>query len=139
MHISPQTKQVLPAYLPVVLLLLIAGAVLVAGCTSPPATGTGGAAVQGKTIAIGDILKSPGTYNGTAVSVQGKINGECGSGCWFILDDGTGTLYVDLAPNNFAIPQISGTTVAVDGTIGIENGDPILVATKVVAGSRSWP
>ncbi len=139
MQTPPQTKKVLPAYLPVTLILLLAGALLAAGCTSPPATGAGGPAAQGKTIMIGDILKNPGTYNGTAVSLQGKIVTECGSGCWFILDDGTGSLYVDLAPNNFAIPQISGTTVAVDGTIGMKNGDPILVATKVVAGSRSWP
>jgi uncharacterized protein YdeI (BOF family) len=90
-------------------------------------------------VKIADITRNPAAYNGTPVVVQGKINGECGSGCWFMLDDGTGTLYVDLAPNNFAIPQIPGTTVTVHGIISVTKGDPTLIATKVVTDSRSYP
>lgn len=90
-------------------------------------------------VSISEIIKNPSAYNKTDVLVRGKIITECGSGCWFILDDGTGTLYVDLAPNNFAIPQIRGTTVVVHGTIGVKNGDPSLIATKVVTDSRTYP
>jgi uncharacterized protein YdeI (BOF family) len=139
MHSSLSQKKTLPAYLPAVLILILAIAVLAAGCTSQPASGTGGPAAQAPTVKIADILRDPAAWNGTAVAVQGKIAGECGSGCWFLMDDGTGTLYVDLAPNNFVIPQISGTTVIVHGTISVTKGDPTLVATKVVTDSRTYP
>jgi hypothetical protein len=128
-----------PRPLPLLMMVILAGALLVAGCTSQSASGTGSPAAPSPLIKISDILKNPAEYNGTAAAVRGKINAECGSGCWFILDDGTGTLYVDLAPNNFVVPQISGTTVTVYGTLGTKNGDPILVASKVVTDSRSYP
>ncbi|MGB9175494.1 MAG: hypothetical protein WCB46_01995 [Methanoregula sp.] len=137
MYFPCSQKKNLPAYLPAVLILT--GALLTAGCTSQPASGTANPAGQTPAVKIADILKNPAAYNGTAVAVQGKINAECGSGCWFMMDDGTGTLYVDLAPNNFAIPQISGTTVVVHGTISVIKGDPTLVATKVVTDSRTYP
>lgn len=139
MHRAPSQKNTLPAYLPVVLIVILTGTMLIAGCTSQPLSGTGSPAAPSSFVKIADILKNPSAYNGTVVAVQGKITAECGSGCWFILDDGTGTLYVDLAPNNFVIPQISGTTVKVYGTIGEKNGDPVLDATKVVTDSRTYP
>lgn len=139
MHSPLYQKKNQPAYLSAVLIVILAGALLAAGCTSQPASGTGGPAAQAPAVKIADIIRDPAAWNGTAVAVQGKIAGECGSGCWFMMDDGTGTLYVDLAPNNFAIPQISGTTVVVHGTISVTNGDPTLIATKVVTGSRTWP
>jgi uncharacterized protein YdeI (BOF family) len=139
MHTSLVKKKSLPAYLSVVLILILAGALLAAGCTSQPASGTGSPTGQTPAVKVADILKNPAAYNGTAVVIQGKITNECGSGCWFMMDDGTGTLYIDLAPNNFAIPQIQGTTVVVQGTISVTKGDPTLVATKVVTDSRTWP
>ena len=120
-------------------LFMITLSVTLAGCTSQSASGTGNPAGQAPVVKIADIIKNPAAYNGTTVVVQGRISGECGSGCWFMLDDGTGTLYVDLAPNNFVIPQISGTAVTVHGSIRVAQGDPTLVATKVVTDSRSYP
>lgn len=71
--------------------------------------------------------------------MKGKITGECGSGCWFNLDDGTGVIYVDLSPNNFAIPQLQGSTVIVQGVIHIVSGDPVLYATSVASGAEVYP
>jgi uncharacterized protein YdeI (BOF family) len=139
MHFPRVQKKNPPAYLPAVLIVILAGALIAAGCTSQPASGTGNPAGQTPTAKIADILKDPAAYNGTPVEIRGKITNECGSGCWFMMDDGTGTLYVDLAPNNFAIPQIQGATVVVQGTIRVTNGDPTLVSTKVVTDSRTWP
>jgi hypothetical protein len=139
MDVSPYRKKNLPAYLPVALIVILTGTMLIAGCTSLPSSGTSSPAVPSSLVRIADILKNPSAYNGTVVAVQGKINAECGSGCWFMMDDGTATLYVDLAPNNFAIPQIQGTKVVVEGTISVIKGDPTLVATKVVTDSRTWP
>jgi uncharacterized protein YdeI (BOF family) len=139
MHIPRSQKKTRPGYPPVVLIMILAGAMLAAGCTSQTAAGTGSPATQVPVLKIADILKDPATYNGTTVVIQGKITNECGSGCWFMIDDGTGTLYVDLAPNNFAIPQITGTTVVVHGNISITRGDPTLVATNIVTDSRTYP
>lgn len=114
---------------------ILLAAVILAGCTAQPSSAP--AATPG--VNNGAIIKDPAAFEGKELVLQGKIVTECGSGCWFLLDDGTGTLYVDLAKNNFAIPQMTGSTVAVKGVIHVENGDPKLFATNVTAGSRSWP
>jgi uncharacterized protein YdeI (BOF family) len=143
MQTFPIRNKIRPSLVAVALALVLAGSIVIAGCTStagpapvsPPGTGN----LTATTVKIADILKNPAAYNGTAVIVQGKITNECGSGCWFMLDDGTGTLYIDLAPNNFVIPQLRGTQVVATGTIGVANGDPTLFATKVDTGTRSYP
>lgn len=112
--------------------------VLAAGCTSQPAS-AGALPAQSPAIGTGAIITDPASYQGKEIVIKGRITTECGSGCWFILNDGTGSLYVDLAGNNFAIPQMQGSTVAVKGIIGVENGDPRLYASNVTTGSRSWP
>jgi hypothetical protein len=119
--------------------LLLAGlllsAILIAGC----ATQSSPAPAVSPGVTNGAIIKDPSAYEGRDLVLKGKIATECGSGCWFLLDDGTDQLYVDLAENNFAIPQLHGTTVVVKGVIRVENGDPKLFATSVMAGDRSWP
>jgi len=82
-------------------------------------------------IKIGDILAKPGSYKGQEVIVEGKIISECGSGCWFTLNDGTGTIYVDLNPNNFVIPQKRGAAAKVYGKVVIESGDAYIIGSKV--------
>jgi uncharacterized protein YdeI (BOF family) len=111
----------------------------IAGCTSPAGTGAATVKTPENAVSIGDIIKNPAAFNGTTVVVQGKITNECGSGCWFMVNDGTGTLYIDLAPHNFAIPQLQGSPVIIEGTIVIANGDPTLNAIKVVTDSRTYP
>jgi uncharacterized protein YdeI (BOF family) len=130
-----------PRYPPLLCaLMIIIVSVAFTGCTSQAGTSPAAASQErSAVVSIGDIIRNPSTYNGTQVLIRGKIITECGSGCWFIVDDGTGTLYVDLAPNNFVIPQISGTTVVVHGSVAVKNGDSTLVATKVVTDLRTYP
>jgi len=80
---------------------------------------------------IGDILGSPESYEGEAIIVEGTIVSECGSGCWFTLDDGTGTIYVDLAPSNLVIPQKRGAFATVYGQVVRQGSDAYLIGTKV--------
>ena len=110
-----------------------------AGCTSAIGTDAPTMKTPANIVSIGDIIKNPAAYNGTTVVVKGKITNECGSGCWFMVNDGTGTLYIDLAPNNFAIPQLQGSSVIIEGNIVIANGDPTLNAVKVVTDARTYP
>jgi hypothetical protein len=80
-------------------------------------------------VKVKDILSK--AYTGKDVSFVGKITLECGSGCWFNLEDGTGKVYVDLLPSNFAIPQWVGKSVVVNGKAIEENGDVKVIAKTV--------
>jgi len=140
MHVNSSTLPSIRAYLPLVLAGILIVTLLMAGCTSQPVSaGTISDEVLPGSVSLGEIVKLPLAYDGKEVVVKGKISSECGSGCWFMLDDGTGILYVDLAPNNFAIPQMQGSTVEVKGIIHVAKGDPTLYATNITTDSRSYP
>ena len=81
--------------------------------------------------ALGDILSHPKDYDGKTVTVKGKITLECETGCWFNLKDGNAVIYVDLSPSGFAIPQNSGRSAIVEGSITIKDGKPTLVSKGV--------
>jgi uncharacterized protein YdeI (BOF family) len=84
-----------------------------------------------KILKIGDILGKPESYEGQVVIVEGKIISECPAGCWFILNDGTGTIYVDLAPSNLVIPQKRGAFARVYGQVVRKGSDTYLIGKKV--------
>jgi hypothetical protein len=113
--------------------VLLIGVIIAAGCVGSSAP------VSGATAPIAKILENPAEYQGKSVQVSGKIVTECGSGCWFILSDGSGSIYVDLLAHNFAIPQLPGSMVTVEGRIVVQDGEPTLSATRVTAGSRTYP
>jgi len=82
-------------------------------------------------VKIADVLGEPDNYQGQAVILEGKIISECGAGCWFTLNDGTGTIYVDLAPSNLVIPQKRGAFARVYGQVVRKSSDTYLIGTKV--------
>jgi uncharacterized protein YdeI (BOF family) len=84
-----------------------------------------------KIVKIDEVLGGPESYEGQAVVVEGKIISECGAGCWFTLNDGTGTIYVDLAPSNLVIPQKRGAFARVYGQVVRKGSDTYLIGTKV--------
>ncbi|MCX6008685.1 MAG: hypothetical protein NTW48_01345 [Chloroflexi bacterium] len=84
-----------------------------------------------KIVKIDEVLGEPESYEGQAVVVEGKIVSECGAGCWFTLNDGTGTIYVDLAPSNLVIPQKRGAVAKVYGEVVVEKGDAYIIGNKV--------
>jgi uncharacterized protein YdeI (BOF family) len=86
---------------------------------------------EAKIVKIGDILANHNEFKDQEVIVEGKIVTECPSGCWFTLDDGTGTVYVDLNPSNLVIPQKRGAQAKVYGKVVIDNGDAYIIGTKV--------
>jgi hypothetical protein len=92
---------------------------------NPPAAG------NAEITKVGDILQNPQTYGGKVVKVSGKIVNECGSGCWFTLQDGNAVIYIDLAPNNMVIPQKKGSAAKVTGEIVREGTDVYMVGSKV--------
>jgi len=82
-------------------------------------------------VKIADILAKPETYKGQLIVVEGKIMSECGAGCWFTLNDGSATIYIDLAPSNLVIPQRRGYKARVLAEVTQSKGDTYLIGKKV--------
>ena len=80
---------------------------------------------------IKDIVMHPQDYEGKTVTVKGKISLVCETGCWFNLEDEGATIYTDLAPSGFAIPQNVGKKATAEGKISIESGKLTLTAKGV--------
>ncbi len=84
-----------------------------------------------QTAKIGDILSRPEKFTTGKVVIEGKIISQCGAGCWFTINDGTGTIYVDLAPSKLAIPQKRGAFARVYGKVVTKGSDTYLIGEKV--------
>jgi hypothetical protein len=80
---------------------------------------------------IGDILKDAKSFEGKTVTVEGKIVTECPAGGWFDLADQTVTIYVDLHPSDFAIPQKVGSNAIAEGKVLVRDNKPMIVGTGV--------
>jgi hypothetical protein len=93
---------------------------------NPPAVKT-----EADLVKISDLLGNPKNYDGKVITVQGKIVSECGSGCWFTLQEGNAVIYIDLAPNNLVIPQKKGSTAKVIGKVIKEGSDVYMIGSKV--------
>ena len=77
-------------------------------------------------------------HHGQNVLIEGKITLECASGCWFIVNDGGASIYVDILPSNFVIPQKSGTDVRVYGEVTTKDGDPMIIGKMVQIGGEIY-
>lgn len=96
------------------------------------------AELKNETVKIQDIVKNEPAFDGKYVVIGGKIDSECGSGCWFIVDDGTAQLYVDILPSNFVIPQSRGSEVKVYGKVTTRDNDPLLIGKIVEIGGAIY-
>jgi len=108
-----------------ILITLIAIAVQAVQAADAPAE------LNGDIVKIQDIVKNEPAYDGKDVVIQGRIETECASGCWFILNDESARLYVNILPSNFVIPQKSGSDARVYGKVTTKNGDPTMIG-KIV-------
>jgi hypothetical protein len=89
------------------------------------------AELKGSTVKIQDIIQNPTSYEGKNVVIEGKIDTECPAGCWFIVNDDSVSLYIDILPSNFVIPQKAGSTVKVYGEITMKDNEPMMIG-KIV-------
>ncbi|PWR70919.1 hypothetical protein DK846_13095 [Methanospirillum lacunae] len=90
-------------------------------------------------VTISDLLNSADKFADKPVMVEGKISSQCGSGCWFIMSDDNGDLYVNLKPNNFVIPPAMGKKVTVIGNVIIKDNDLALVGSSVNLDGKTYP
>ncbi len=111
----------------IILTIVVLVGFVIIGCSRKS---TYGVAIDSnvKFVKISEIMANPESYVNTDIVLKGKISLECGSGCWFQLDDGTGQIHVDLTPANLAIPQMVGSTVTAFGQILEEDGRIVMHA-----------
>lgn len=91
----------------------------------------GAAITETNTTPIKALLAKPEQFANQTVRIEGKITDECPAGGWFFLQDDTGTIYVNLHPAYFAIPQAIGRKAAAQGRVRVE-GTQIEVIGKGV-------
>lgn len=80
---------------------------------------------------VKDVFLDSGLI-GKAVTLEGRVSSQCGSnGCWFVLQDDTGQIFINLAPNNMTLPPRMNKTARVTGLVYPFEGEIQLVAQGV--------
>ena len=97
--------------------ILISGLIVIASCAKQEKYGQ--EISSRKITPIKDILASPKAYENKIVTISGKIDNECQTGCWFYVKvaDGNAVIYVDIGKSGLAIPQYTGKRVLVEGEV----------------------
>ena len=105
-----------------IILLVILGVSGCSGNSSNKSERYGVNITEKRVVNTKDILANPDEYLDQTVRLEGKIVRECPSGCWFYLEDETGTIYVDINPSGLSIPPKVGKKVVVEGVPENKNG-----------------
>ncbi|MBI5848489.1 MAG: DNA-binding protein [Nitrospirae bacterium] len=80
---------------------------------------------------VKDIFLDKGII-GKKVTLSGSISSQCGSnGCWFVLQDDTGQVFINLSPNNMTIPPRMNKKATVTGIVYPVQGELQIVAEGV--------
>ncbi len=82
-------------------------------------------------IEIEEIFDEISAFEGERVVIEGKIVNECPAGCFFVVQDDTGSIFVDIFPSNFVIPQKVGKIAQVYGKVSTRDGDPYIIGEIV--------
>ena len=105
-----------------IILLVILGVSGCSGNSSDNSERYGVDITEKKVVSVKDIYSNPNEYLNQTVRLEGEIVRECSSGCWFFLEDKTGTIYVDINPSGLSIPPKVGKKVVVEGVPENKNG-----------------
>jgi uncharacterized protein YdeI (BOF family) len=82
-------------------------------------------------VTVKELIDRSQEYAGRTVTLTGKIITECPQGCWFFLNDGTGSIYIDLQPAGLTIPQKIGARVTLRGKIKGSGGNLQILGEEV--------
>jgi len=105
-----------------VLLIIILIILSISGCSGNSSERYGVEITEKKVVNVKDIYTNPNEYLDQTVRLEGKIVRECSSGCWFFLEDETGTIFIDINPSGLSIPPKVGKKVVVEGVPENKNG-----------------
>lgn len=82
-------------------------------------------------IKIKDVFLD-GNIIGRPVTLEGRISSQCGSnGCWFVMQDDTGQIFINLAPNNMLLPPRMNKTAKVTGIVYPVQGELQVIAQGI--------
>lgn len=83
-------------------------------------------------VKVKDIILRPADFVGRSVTLEGRIISQCQvNGCWFFLSDGTGYIFINLKPNNFALPPRMGKKARVTGIVSADQQGYQIIARGV--------
>ena len=112
-----------------ILVILLVVIFSIAGCNSNSNSNSSSSSekygvdvTEKEVTSVKDILGNSDEYLDKTIRLEGKIVRECPSGCWFFLEDETGTIYVDINPSGLSIPPKVGKKVVVEGVPENKNG-----------------
>jgi len=117
-----KTKKIRLIVALLIILLVILGVSGCSGNSSDNSERYGVDITEKKVVSVKDIYTNPNEYLNQTVRLEGEIVRECSSGCWFFLEDKTGTIYVDINPSGLSIPPKVGKNVVVEGVPENKNG-----------------
>lgn len=85
--------------------------------------------VDVQTVSIGELDQAD---VGQRVAIEGKIVEECPhSGCWAVIEDGTGRIRIDTNKGGFALPlRREGSTIRIVGEIEQTDGGSLLLSAE---------
>ena len=117
------------AYIPIPLLILV---FTLSGCASAGDNSLpleNNAAISN----VGELWRNPDTYKGQEVVLCGKIERACpDDGCYFYLNDDTGTIYVDLKEIKSRISaKKNGAPIKVYGEFVSKGSSPYINAAQI--------
>lgn len=82
-------------------------------------------------VKVKDIFFTPSLMD-KKVNVKGVIITQCqSSGCWFFINDGTGQIFINLAPKGFTLPPRTGKQAIVTGIVSEHQQNKIIIAEAV--------
>ncbi len=79
----------------------------------PPKEIALGEPVSAPLVALADIAREPGRYDGKAVATSGKVTAVCRErGCWLEMADASGRAHVRIHGHSFSVPRTAPGHVA---------------------------
>ena len=119
-------KTLIPITLVAILLALI-----LTGCGKKAGESYGEPIQNRQIMNLKQVLTEPDSFKDKTLTVEGKIVRLCPTGCWFDIQNETAVVHVDIHPSGFVIPQKSGKTVLVEGTVSVIDGQVEIIGTGV--------
>ena len=104
---------------------------VLSGCGKKESAKYGRPIGEGDPTQIKEVLKDPKAFSGKTIIIEGKIVRECHTGCWFDVEGAGGSIYVDIKPSGFAIPQKVGKEVIVEGDVSLRDGQLTFIGKGV--------
>ncbi|MBB5021557.1 DNA-binding protein [Desulfurispira natronophila] len=112
--------------------LLLGGLVLLSACGKSEEVYGSGVDPDLPVVTVQEANFQPELLD-TQVTMEGFIQSQCAtSGCWFVLRDYSGQIFVDLSRHDFTLPEMGTRDVIASGKLITFNNNLMLEAHGVV-------